>query len=99
MNFDLMMSTILSWRGFLGPGVIIIENIHQSTEYMHQISEVTLAFYKAFHDIHTLRHVVVDNVVNEDNLDFLYGQLHATPTVLKIGGGLGSTALRSMRPC
>lgn len=76
MNFDLM-STVVSWRGFIGPGVIIIENIHRSTGYMHQISDVTLAFYKSFHDINTLRHVVVDNVVNEDTLDFLYGQLHA----------------------
>ena len=35
MNFDLM-STVLSWRGFIGPGVIIIENIHRRTGYIYQ---------------------------------------------------------------
>ena len=36
-----------------------------------------MAFYKAVYDISALRHVVVDNLVNEDTLDCLYGQLHA----------------------
>jgi hypothetical protein len=77
MNFDLM-STILSWRGFIGPGVIIIENMHRGTGYMHQISEVTLAIYKASHDINTLRHVVTTwSTRNNSQID--NGECQALP--------------------
>jgi hypothetical protein len=74
-NFDIM-SMALSWRGFVGPQVLIVEDMHRRTGEVHHMSEVCLAFYGTDHLIETLRHVIVSNVVNQDTVDFLSGELH-----------------------
>jgi hypothetical protein len=53
----------LSWNGYIGPGVIMLDNIIRD-EGAPQISDVSLAFYRAHHPVETLRHVVVGTVMN-----------------------------------
>lgn len=43
---------------------------------MHHMSEVSLAFYETDYLIDTLGHVIITNVVNEDTIFFLSGELH-----------------------
>ncbi|KAJ5368822.1 uncharacterized protein N7496_008582 [Penicillium cataractarum] len=74
-NFD-VMSMHFSWRGFVGPRVLIIEDMHRRAENVHHMSEVSLAFYETDCLIDTLQHVIVTNVVNDDTISFLSGEIH-----------------------
>jgi hypothetical protein len=69
-------SNALEWRGFIGPEVIIIEDIDRHSENAPHMSEVSLAMYQADYLIDTLRHVVLTHVVEEDTLNVLKSELH-----------------------
>ena len=67
---------LISWRGFTGPRVLVVEEMHRHEAPMPYISEVSLAVYRADYLLDTLGHVIITSVVNEETLHCLSRQVH-----------------------
>lgn len=66
------------WAGWTGPETLVMENIWRSDkgswcrEPTPYVSEISVALYERDHDLDTLRHVFVTNVLNDSTLQLLF---------------------------
>lgn len=64
------------WQGIIARGLIIIGSVFRaSTTPSPHMSDVTLAVYKHFYPVQSLRHILVDNIVQLDTSRFFNTQI------------------------
>lgn len=76
-SYEFNSFLMMSWRAFVGPRVLIIEEMHRSDTRMPYVSEVSLAVYGSDYLLDTLRHVIITSVVNQETLSCLSTQVHS----------------------
>lgn len=68
-SFDLNEMKV-GWHGFIGPGVVYMEDIHHRAGSRYFISELSLAFYRgmSFAAANPIRHVVFVQVIHQETM-------------------------------
>ncbi|KAJ5649856.1 uncharacterized protein N7484_003579 [Penicillium longicatenatum] len=73
------------WKGVIGPGMVIIETVYRTGRTnLPYSSQLTKAAYEACSPLAGLRYVFMENVVNDDTLEFVRNFIYTEPEYITL---------------